>query len=251
MSLDRTLAREFGGASASRPAPCSATARRAGWSCRPHVTSLLLLALALPASAALRVPQVPVSGTALQSFFSAQGQAIDVNTAQQDLQRFSVPNDIGFQVNEFGSSSAGFGVYNAADANPALYLAFPGSAAPGWFVVASFRTSPIRLVVNLFDASSTFMGSTTYLGADHADFGFYVQDAGGTFYSQDERNPGGAPKILAFNGTGAHAGSTWFACETSAGPGGDFADVIVLLGTAPTPVPVLHASWGALKQRFR
>ena len=215
---------------------------------RRSTAALMLLALALPVRAALRTPQVPVSGTALQSFFTGHGQAIDVNTAQQDLQRVSLPSGVGFQVSSFGAGS--FGAYNAGLIAPPLYLVLPG-AAIGWFAVASYRSSPTRLVVNLFDANQTAQGTDTYLGAEPTDVGFYVQDAAGTFYTQDGRNPGAEPRILAFSGTGALAGSTWFACETSAAPNADFADLVVLVGASPAPVPVLHANWGALKRRFR
>jgi hypothetical protein len=209
--------------------------------------------VALPATfahAALRSPQVPVSGTALQSFFNAQGQAIDVNSAQQDAQRFSLPAFISFDVHVFGSSDVSSGAYNASVAVPPLYLLSPGAALNGWFVSVAFRESPIRMVVNLFDNNSAFVSTVTYLGADRTDLGFYDVGPGGVFYTQDARNPGGAPKILVFSGTGAGAGSTWFACETGAGPGGDFADAILLLGFATGPVPTSTTNWSRVKTLY-
>jgi hypothetical protein len=220
-----------------------------------------VLALALGATAAhaaLRSPQIPVSGTALQAFFTSQGQSINVSTDQLDLQAVSLPADAGIEIgppSPANSSGSAFGVYNAGFAVPPLYQVFPGSATNGWFSVFSFRTAPTRLVVSLFDASSAFQGSTTYLAGppDHTNMGFYLQQsaaAGGlTFYSQDERN--GGARLLVFNGTGTHAGATWLAWETSAGPGGDFADSIWLFPYAFAPVPVLRTDWGALKSRFR
>ena len=215
--------------------------------------SLLALALATTAHGALRSPQVPVSGTALQAFFTSQGQAINVNTDQLDLQTVSLPADATIQ---FGaplvppSSTSTLGIYNAGLGAPPLYQVFPGAASTGWLSLLAFRTAPIRAVVTLFDAGGAFQGSTTYLGADRSYLGFYLQlGTGDVLYGQDARNAGGA-KLLAFNATGARAGSTWFAWETGAGPGGDFADTIWLLQYAFAPVAVLRTDWGTLKQRF-
>jgi hypothetical protein len=69
-------------------------------------------------------------------------------------------------------------------------------------------------------------------------------------YSQDARNAGGA-KLLAFNATGARAGSTWFAWETGAGAGRRFRRHDLAAQYAFAPVPVLRTDWGTLKQRFR
>jgi len=217
-------------------------------------TALLLTLTAAIAHAAARVPQVPVSGTALATFFASQGQTIDVNNQQLDLQTVNLSSTPGFESHTFGTElSNTFGGYNTALAVPPLYQIVPGSAATGWFSSTSFRTSPTRVVVNLFDASDAFQGSTTYLSGppDPSTFGFYVQSAGGVFYTQDVRNPGGTARILAYNGTGSRTGWTWFACETGAGPGGDYADYIALVNLSLAPVPALKTDWGTLKQRFR
>jgi hypothetical protein len=216
-----------------------------------------LLALAATVSlAAPRVPQVPVSGSALSTFFASQGQTIDVDTQQLDLQTLSVPPTAGFEVRVFGPELATttLGAYGTALASPPLYTIAPAAASTGWYEVAAFRTAPTRLVVSLFDAGDAFQGNTTYLAGppDPSAFGFYDQAAGGaTFYTQDVRNPSGEAKILAYNGTGARTGWTWFACETGAGPGGDYADFIALVNLSLAPVPVSHTDWGTLKQRFR
>lgn len=218
----------------------------------PRFRALAVLAvtigflLAPAAHAALRSPQIAVSGTALQSFFTSQGQAINVNTDQQDAQVFSLPALSTFSAQEFGTAAL-FGGYNANQAVPTLDGFMPGTVSPGWFVVASFRDSPIRLIVNVFDQNSVPQGTNTYLGADRTNFAFFDQGTSGTFYAQDARNPGGAARILVFSGTGARAGSTWFACETGPGPGGDFADTITLLGLATAPVPTAHSSWSRVK----
>lgn len=215
------------------------------------LTTFLSMALASSALAAARSPQVPVSGTALATFFAAQGQAIAVNSQQLDLQRTSVPASTGFGMRTFVGASVSHGIYNAAAIAPALYQVYPGAATMGWFAVASFRTGPQRLIVNLLDASNTLQGQSTFLGADNTDFGFYEAGPGGTFYSQDARNASGNARMLAFNGTGAFAGSTWLCTETGTGPGGDFADIITFVDLSLAPVPTRASSWSRVKQLFR
>lgn len=218
---------------------------------RSAMTVVLLAGMATTSHAALRSPQVPVSGTALQFFFASQIQAINVVGSQLDAQTFSLPAGGSFQVLPFGNPSAPVGVYNAALASPALYQVYPGAASAGWSAVGSFRSLPDRLVVNLFDALNTFQGSNTYFGADRTDFGFYSVLAGGTSYSQDARNPGGRAQMLAYNGTGARAGSLWFAFESTPAAGGDYADAIFLVTLASAPVPATPSNWKRVKALFR
>jgi hypothetical protein len=211
----------------------------------------VLLVLACVAHAGLRSPQVVVSGTALQNFFTAQGQAINVNSDQLDQQTFSAPFTTAFSVQTM-LGTGNVGTYNAGAVSPALYLVDAGSSPAGWFATASYRTSPQRLAVNLFDNTSAFVGSTTYLSGppDPTSFGFYGQDAN-TSFSQDARNTAGA-RVLAFAGTGARSGSTWLAIETSPTPGGDYADVVALVGLAPAaPVPATTTTWSRVKRLFQ
>lgn len=215
--------------------------------------ALAMTTLASPATAQLRSPQVPVSGTALQSFLNTQGQAIDVATQQLDLQRASFAPSQSITLDVRVGLTIGLGLYNASLATPPLYLIWPGAATTGWFAVASFRTLPTRLVVNLFDANSNLVGTTTYLAGppDPTNVGFYCQGPTDIAWSEDARNTGGQPRLLAFAATGAHAGKTWFACEATPGPGADYADAIHLLSGTFTPVDVARSTWGELKQRFR
>lgn len=215
------------------------------------VAALFSLSLTATSHAAARSPQVPVTGTALATFFAAHGQAIDASTQQLDLQRTAVLTNAAFEVRAFVGTAASVGAYNAAAAAPPLYQIFPGAASSGWFAAASFRVSPQRLVVNLFDASSALQGATTYLNADNTDFGFYVIAGTGTFYSQDARNAGSAARMLAFNGTGAFAGSTWICTETGAGPGGDYADVITLVQFQFAPVSTQTSTWNRVKRLYQ
>ncbi len=220
---------------------------------RAVLISSMLWAIALPALAAPRVPQVPVSGTALATFFASQSQTINVNADQVDVQRQAVPPTSNFQILSFGpqASSTAVGIYNAAPLTPALYQILPSGMGAGWFSVAGFRLSPTRMVVNLFDNFSTLQGTTSYLGADPTDFSFYAIGGAGTLYQQDARNAGGAARVLVFNGTGAKAGSTWLAFETSTSGPADYADVIALVNLAFSPVHDAKSSWGRVKSLYR
>lgn len=223
------------------------------------ITGLVaLVALAGSASATLRAPQVPVLGGALQGYLNSQGESINVLTDQNAAQRWAatVSNNSTFtiQVELAGNAASNtIGLYNANLAAPPLYQVFPGAATSQWFAVASFRTSPVRVVVNLFDASATIQGTTTYLGADRNDFGFYLQGPGGTFFTQDARNPGGSAQALTYAGTGINTGSWWLCFEDISLGGGsdqDYDDCVLFLESV-NPTPVNKATWGSLKARFR
>jgi hypothetical protein len=220
---------------------------------------LLVAAFATTASAALRVPQVPVAGGGLQGYLNGVGESINVLTDQEDVQRWAstVSNNSTFtiQVELAGNAASNtIGLYNAGLAAPPLYQVFPGAASSGWFAIASFRTAPIRVVVNLFDNNAALMGTNTYLGADRNDFGFYLSGPGGTFYTQDARNPGGLAQALTYAGTGLNSGQWWLCWEDLArsggGADGDFDDSVLFLESV-NPTPVNKTSWGSLKARFK
>jgi len=222
----------------------------------PVVSVLLLNLAASLAFAAPRALQVPVSGTALAAFFASQGQVINVNTDQLNLQSLSVPAGTSFEVHSFGpqATATSFGTYNSNGGKktpPALYTVLSNAMASGWYATGSFRSGPNRLLVNLYDALHTLQGTNTYQGASAASFGIYDSGPGGTFYLDDSRNSGGAAKILAYSGTGSFVGWTWFACETSPGSGGDFADFVVVVNLSSSTVPVRQTAWGELKAMFR
>jgi len=211
------------------------------------------LFLAAPmAHAARRTPQAQVTGSALASFFAAQGQSINVNTDQVAMQQLSMPAASAFEVRVFPSvSGVAFGVHNAASGSPQLYSLLPATATAGWYAQCAFQSSPSRLVVTYFDETSTQRGTNTYKGVDRSGFGFYGSSGAGTYYMTDARNPGGSAKILAYAGTGTRTGWTWLACETSNGSGGDYADYVALVNLSLATVPVRHTGWGALKQLYR
>ena len=221
--------------------------------------ALTLAVLASQACAGLRVPQVVVSGGTLQSYLDAQGETINVASDQEDMQRWMSPsafnNTYTFQIELSGNAASNtIGFYNAGADTPPLYPVFPGTATTGWFAVASWRPSPTRLVISLFDNNASFLGRTTYLEGppDRGDFGYYLQGACGTLYTQDARNPGSLAQALTFQGRGINSGSWWLAWEDSSAPCGsdrDFDDCVLFISNL-NGSPVAKATWGALKARF-
>jgi hypothetical protein len=219
---------------------------------------IALVAVAGSASATLRSPQVVVNTGSLQGYLNSQGESINVLTDQNAAQRWAatVSNNSTFtiQVELAGNAASNtYGIYNASAVAPPLYQVFPGAATTGWFAVASFRTAPVRVVVNLFDASAALVGTNTYLGADRNDFGFYLQQNPGlVFYTQDARNPGALAQALTYAGTGINSGSWWLCFEDltqSQGSDYDFDDAVLFLESV-NPTPVSKTSWGSLKARF-
>lgn len=220
-------------------------------------SAAMLVALASSAFAALRVPQIAVQGGTLQGYLNSQGESINVLTDQNAVQSWSttVSNNSTFslQIELAGNAASNsIGIYNAAAGVPALYQVFPGAAATGWFATASFRNLPTRVVVNLFDASAALQGTTTYLGADRTNFGYYLQGPGGLFYTQDVRNAASSAQALTYAGSGFNSGSWWLAWEDSpvATSDNDYDDAVLFLESV-NPTPVSTTTWGQLKTRIR
>ena len=223
------------------------------------IVGILSLSVAVGvAGAALRFPQVPVAGGSLQGYLNGVGESINVLTDQNAAQTWAstVSGNATFtlQIELAGNAAANtIGLYNGGLAVPPLYQVFPGAATNGWFAVASFRNSPIRVIVNLFDNNANPVGNNTYLGADRNNFGYYLSGPGGTFYTQDARNAGSAAQALTYAGTGVNVGSWWLCWEDLRVGGGadlDYEDAVLFLESV-NPTPVHRSSWGQLKARFR
>ena len=233
--------------------------------CATGIAGIALLCLtgAASANAALRQPQVVVHGSDLRSLFDSLQESIDVQADQQDAELlrespFSLPTvTLAIQVELVQTSGVVSGIYAGHESAPSLIRLFSDSAVAGWFAVVSFRDNPTRVVVNLFDSNSQFLGTRTTLGGDRLGIGMYVSGPNGTFYSQDERNPGGRPQVLYFAGTGIHSGFFWLTAEDqslTAGADADFDDVVWFVEAGfegPYVTPVQRTCWGALKERFR
>jgi hypothetical protein len=215
----------------------------------------LLCSMASLAPAALRVPQVPVLGGTLQGYFNGVGESINVLTDQVNAQVFhsSVSGNATFTLMiELTASAAAnnIGIYNAGLGAPPLNLLFPGAAAAGWFVTAHFSGG--NVVVTLFDQNSIIQGQNIYAGVPGNNFGFYIQGPGGTFYSQDARNPGGLAQVLTYLGTGQNFGD-WWECFEDSGVGAsdrDFDDAVLLLQSV-APTAVESNTWGKIKSLYR
>jgi len=231
----------------------AATVRRA----LPLGAALCLLLAHASAHAALRSPQVVVNGSGLQGYLDSEGESINVQTDQQDVQVFQPVMSINFPATyqfEAALKDPGLevGIYDGHLSSPELVPIFPAVSGPEWFAVVSFRQNPDRVVISLFDSNSNLVGTQVHFGPTNAGFGFYVQGPGGTLYSQDVRNPGGAAQALFFMGTGIDSGSWWIAFEgTPQGDSDRDFDDAVLFNEQVTGVPVHTSSWGDLKARFR
>jgi hypothetical protein len=234
---------------------------------RQSVTRIALFSvLAVAASAVLvsaaaafplRSPQVVLGDGTLQAYLNSVGESINVGTDQLDLQAWTSDvsgNALFTLMLELAgnANSNAYGIYNANEASPTLFQVFPGNASPGWFAVVSFQAGG-NVVVNLFSNTAGLVSTTNYSGVNSADFGFYLQGPGGTFYSEDGRNPGGLAQALTFAGTGQNFGDWWLAWEDLERAGGsdnDFNDGVLLLESI-NPVPAESKSWGALKAKYR
>ena len=216
-----------------------------------------ILAVAMCASFAsafsLRSPQVTFSSSSLQGYFTSISEPINVNTQQVDAQTWSttVAGNSDFTIllknNPLNSS---IGVYNSNDPSgtPTLFQVFPGAAGVGWSAMCHFGGG--QLIVSLFN-NGVFQGSTVYPGVDANHFSFYMQNANGTFYSQDGRNAASAPQVLTYAGVRNYG--DWFECfesdvynsSTSTFTGA----VLDLQSVLPTPTRA--QTWGDLKARYR
>lgn len=221
------------------------------------VASFTLIAVA-PAQAqyAPRVPQVVFNYGSLQGYLNGLGESINVATDQVDAQVWqtgvSGNTEFTLMVELAGNAAQNnIGIYNTGDAVPALFQVFPGAAQAGWFANVTFRNSPSRAIVTLFDFDAVIQGQTTYLNVDRTAFGFYLQNPGGTFYSQDARN-GGAAHVLTYAGTGQNDGEWWQCFEDVALQSSDLDyDDAVLLLQSVVPTPTSATSWGRLKGLYR
>jgi hypothetical protein len=230
---------------------------------RAFFVSLSVVALlATGASAGLRVPQVPVLGGGLQSYLNGVnivGPPINVLTDQSDVQLWvttinSATFTLMFEISS-NAAATSIGLYNAGSPPLPLYQLFPAGATSGWFATASFRRGPTRVVVGLYDDQGNEMGVTTYLGAEAAGIGYYLQGPAGIFYTQDAHNPNGTAQALAYGSMGNFTGEWWLCWEDAPVSGGasdqDYDDTVVNVVSFYGGLPVIKTSWGALKKRFR
>jgi len=220
--------------------------------------AVLAIAMVPPNASAfnLRVPQVALNPASLQGYLNAMDGGINVQTDQLDAQVWtsSISGNSTFTLMiELAGNAASnaIGIYNTnGPVNPPLFQVFPGAASAGWFATAHFSGG--NMVVTLFDNNSIIQGQSFYAGVNSNGFGFYLQGPGGTFYSQDARNPGGAAQALTYLGTGQNFGDWWECFEDipAANSDLDYDDAVLLLQSV-APTPVGSRTWGALKSLYR
>ncbi len=218
-----------------------------------------VLAFASTASAfSPRAPQVVFSSAALQGYLNGVDGGVNVLTDQLDAQTFATSvsgnTDFTLMVKLTGDAPQNsVGVYNTLDpsATPALFQLFPAAAAAGWSVFCHFASTG-QLTVALYDNSviPVLQGSTTYTGVDRTHFGFYLQNTGGTYYSQDGRN-GQKPQALTYAGTGINYGEWWECLEDNPFTAASTFTGAVLQLQSVIPTPVAGKTWGQLKATYR
>lgn len=224
---------------------------------RLMIALLATASIAAQAHAALRAPQVFVGGGSLQAYLNGVGESINVGTDQEatTLWTHTVSATTGYTVMLESTANANLnslGLYNGSDASPAIRLLIAGAEGQDAFSLATFKPGN-QLTVNRFDANGLPIGSTTYTGVDPTGFGFALSGPGGTFYTQDARNPGGKAQAIAFKGTGGNAGTWWLCFEETQVQGGgsdqDFDDAVIIMESVNT-TPVSRTTWGQLKSRL-
>jgi hypothetical protein len=218
--------------------------------------TLLLGSVSVASAFGPRVPQIAFNSVSLQNYLNGVGESINVLTDQVDAQVWTagISGNATFTLMIELSATANtnnIGVYNAGGpAVPPLYQVFPGAASAGWFATVHFGGG--NMVVTLFDNNSIIQGQAFYAGVNANAFGFYLQGQGGTFYSQDSRNPGGNAQILTYAGTGVNQGSWWECFEDTpyTTADSDFDDAVLVIESV-VPTPVDGSSWGKIKTLYR
>lgn len=216
---------------------------------------LLVASVSIASAFNLRAPQVAFNDTSLTAYLNSKGQTITCLTDQVDGQVWdtSVSGNASFTLMielTANAASNAIGVYNTNMVVSPLFNVFPGTASAGWFASAHFAGG--NLTVTLFDQNSVIQGQIMWAGVNANAFGFYLVGPGGTFYSQDARNPGGKPRALTYLGTGSTFGDWWECFEDSNGATAtsDFDDSVLLLQSI-VPTPNNTSTWGTLKKLYR
>jgi hypothetical protein len=179
------------------------------------VLSTLLFGLAMAASIGSARATAIQSGseTPLQqvicSLYTAAGAlncdaAPDVNADQYGLDQLWAIEASGFSGATLVIEIAGnantntFGIYDAADPANQIQL-FAGAANQGDTALINISDSGAVTIV-YFD-NGIFVGSAIDSLAGNL-FGYYLGTTGGTFYSQNSLNAGGADQMVAYRGDG-------------------------------------------------
>ncbi len=209
-------------------------------------TFVATIAIASSAHAALRAPQVSILGGGLQAYLNSADGGINATSS----------NTTGYTIlleSTGGANTNALAMYNSTAGVPTLFSLVSGPIGQYGFTTATFKPGN-QLTVNRFDENGAFLSTQTFNGVDQNGFSFALVTAGGTYYTQDARNPGGKAQAVSFKGTGGNTG-VWFLCfEDSQVQGGgsdqDFDDAVIAMESVNT-TPVSTTTWGQLKTRMR
>jgi hypothetical protein len=144
------------------------------------------------------------------------------------------------------ASSNVFGIYDLADPSKKVTL-FGGAATGGDQAAVSIKANG-AVYINFVNTGVTFSGST---------FGYFLQGPGGTFYSDNALNPGGADHLVSYAGKGDLVTlpglfpGTWtsneyvLGWEDLAAGDNDFDDMVVMVESVqPVPEPTTMGLMG-------
>ena len=221
-------------------------------------TFVVTIAIASSAHAALRAPQVSILGGGLQAYLNSADGGINAATDQDATTSWThtSSNTTGYTIlleSTGGANTNALAMYNSTAGVPTLFSLVSGPIGQYGFTTATFKPGN-QLTVNRFDENGAFLSTQTFNGVDQNVFSFALVTAGGTYYTQDARNPGGKAQAVSFKGTGGNTG-VWFLCfEDSQVDGGgsdqDFDDAVIAMESVNT-TPVSTTTWGQLKTRMR
>jgi hypothetical protein len=211
--------------------------------------ALIVLAMLLPleASAALRVPQVPISGGGLQGFMNGLGESIDVRTEQDEATFLatSIVLDLSYFMQVYlKAKPAGHSgrILQRGGCEPGSVRGVPGGSGGRVVRRDHLPKQPGPRHVILLDDQFQIVSSVTYLGADKHAIGFYLEQPDARFYSQDQRNPAGDAQFLFFRGKDINAGDWWIAGEDHSRSGGADGDSTTSSSTWTIPDTLFRSS---------
>jgi hypothetical protein len=199
-----------------------------------------------------------VSGSSLQNALTSAGAVVDVNNDQVAPDNYwttgATTVSVAKMLFEFAgySSVTTFGIFDKADPGTKLQV-FDGAASPGAIALFANTNAP----GTQFCAAPLFgLPTCTTFGSNQ--FGFYITDPSGTFYSDTDLNADGFDHMVAYQGNYSIAnqskinGSPWLANEfvlawedLFGGGDGDYDDFVVLVESVnPVPEPATLGLFG-------
>lgn len=200
-----------------------------------------------------------VAGSSLQNALTSAGALVDVNADQQPDAYWLMGSSTVSSANilfEFAgyADSATFGIYDEQNPGTQLQI-FNGSATSG--SIALFANSTVS-GGKQFCTAPLFSWSVTCATFAGSQFGFYISNPSGTFYSDTNLNGDGQDHLVAYQGNYSSTtpsylnGSPWLANEfvlawedMFGGGDHDYDDFVVLVeSVASVPEPTTLGLFG-------